>query len=284
MSDQLALCVDRLSTTETLQAAASSEKDNDSSIAAGPDFCAIRVEEVKGHDPCDENEVFLQTAECRICQDEDRIKNLEAPCSCSGTLKFAHRECVQRWCNEKGDVICEICHQCYEPGYTAPPPPPQPEVVTIDIRQVSQACTYKDHERTSSGAPMRVPEPRILEPGYDEYSGNDSSGTEFFRAAAITLVALLFLRHALYLINGDTDDDDLSRYIWVSLLRAAAFLIPCYIVAWILSILHWRREQQVTATIAAANVAITIQAPQTQAARNSIASGPSVTPQQEPLQ
>ncbi|KAK8710732.1 hypothetical protein V6N13_146045 [Hibiscus sabdariffa] len=274
MSDQLALCVDRLSTTETLQAAASSEKDNDSSIAAGPDVCAIRVEEVKGHDPCDEKEVFLQTAECRICQDEDRIKNLEAPCSCSGTLKFAHRECVQRWCNEKGDVtflhiydngVCLVC-----------------SVTNRDILHLRLRLSQS--ERISSGVPLRVPEPRILEPGYDEYSGNDSSGTEFFRAAAITLVALLFLRHALYLINGDTDDDDISRYIWVSVLRAAAFLIPCYIVAWIISILHWRREQQETATIAAANVAITIQAPQTQAARNSIASGPSVTPQQEPLQ
>lgn len=27
------------------------------------------------------------------------------------TLQYAHRRCVQRWCNEKGDTICEICHQ-----------------------------------------------------------------------------------------------------------------------------------------------------------------------------
>jgi hypothetical protein len=25
--------------------------------------------------------------------------------------QYAHRECVQRWCNEKGDIICEICHE-----------------------------------------------------------------------------------------------------------------------------------------------------------------------------
>ncbi|CAM8987423.1 unnamed protein product [Rhodiola kirilowii] len=25
--------------------------------------------------------------------------------------KFAHRQCVQRWCNEKRDITCEICHQ-----------------------------------------------------------------------------------------------------------------------------------------------------------------------------
>ena len=25
--------------------------------------------------------------------------------------QYAHRKCVQRWCNEKGDITCEICHQ-----------------------------------------------------------------------------------------------------------------------------------------------------------------------------
>ncbi|KAF7119600.1 hypothetical protein RHSIM_Rhsim13G0122500 [Rhododendron simsii] len=26
-------------------------------------------------------------------------------------LQYAHRICIQRWCNEKGDIVCEICHQ-----------------------------------------------------------------------------------------------------------------------------------------------------------------------------
>lgn len=34
---------------------------------------------------------------------------MEANCSCKGSLKYAHRTCVQRWCDEKGDTICEIC-------------------------------------------------------------------------------------------------------------------------------------------------------------------------------
>ena len=36
--------------------------------------------------------------------------------------QYAHRRCVQRWCNEKGDTTCEICHQEFKPGYTAPSP------------------------------------------------------------------------------------------------------------------------------------------------------------------
>lgn len=26
-------------------------------------------------------------------------------------MQYAHRKCVQEWCNEKGDISCEICHQ-----------------------------------------------------------------------------------------------------------------------------------------------------------------------------
>ncbi|KAK3130047.1 hypothetical protein QOZ80_6BG0488210 [Eleusine coracana subsp. coracana] len=79
-----------------------------------------------------EEEPLLHMVECRICQEEDSIKNLESPCACTGSLKYAHRVCVQRWCNEKGDVTCEICHEPYEHGYTAPPRA-HPDETTIDI-------------------------------------------------------------------------------------------------------------------------------------------------------
>ncbi|RRT68033.1 hypothetical protein B296_00022015, partial [Ensete ventricosum] len=75
----------------------------------------------------EEVEPLIQMVVCRICQEEDHIKNLEAPCACSGSLKvsthfdnFAFlfslgillcRACVQRWCNEKGDITCEICRE-----------------------------------------------------------------------------------------------------------------------------------------------------------------------------
>ena len=62
--------------------------------------------------------------ECRICQDEDKVSNLDVPCVCSGSLKYAHKSCLQRWCNEKGDTTCEICHTPYVAGYTRPPQRP----------------------------------------------------------------------------------------------------------------------------------------------------------------
>lgn len=34
-----------------------------------------------------EEEPLLHMTECRICQEEDDIKNLESPCACTGSVK-----------------------------------------------------------------------------------------------------------------------------------------------------------------------------------------------------
>lgn len=39
----------------------------------------------------DEEAPLLTVAECRICQDEDDIKNMESPCACRGSLKVIYR-------------------------------------------------------------------------------------------------------------------------------------------------------------------------------------------------
>ncbi|KAH9721869.1 RING-CH-type domain-containing protein [Citrus sinensis] len=309
MSDHLVLCVDRLLTPDSLpsmqgtESSASSEEGSSSHSVDSP--AVVSMKEAEEHGVSDEEEPLIQTVECRICQEEDSIKNLEVPCSCSGSLKviifmvnsmscrfhiyfltlcYAHRKCVQRWCNEKGDVTCEICHQPYQPGYTAPPPPPQSEDTTIDI---SEAWTV-------SGAPLDLHDPRLvamaaaerhlLDAEYDEYADTNASGAAFCRSAALILMALLLLRHALTLTNSDDGEDDASTFFSLFLLRAAGFLLPCYIMAWAVSILQRRRQRQEAAALAATEVAFMIQAGQRRGLHFTIAPGPAVTPHQEPLQ
>ncbi|KAH7652556.1 Protein involved in mRNA turnover and stability protein [Dioscorea alata] len=233
-------------------------------------------------DDGDEEEPLIQTVECRICQEEDDIKNLETPCACSGSLKYAHRVCVQRWCTEKGDITCEICHESYKPGYTAPPRP-QPDETTIDI----------NGGWTITGAPLDLHDPRILamaaaqrhflEAEYDDYAATNASGAAFCRSAVLILMALLLLRHALSITNGD-EDDDASTYFSLFLLRAAGFLLPCYIMAWAISILQQRRQRQEAAALAAREVAYILQSGQGRGLQFAIAPESPATPQQEPNQ
>lgn len=48
---------------------------------------------------------------CRICLQEDEPEALEAPCSCSGSMRWAHNECIQRWIDEKHDMKVPL-HVC----------------------------------------------------------------------------------------------------------------------------------------------------------------------------
>ncbi|KAK6280865.1 zinc finger protein [Theobroma cacao] len=283
MSDHLVLYVDRLVRPVPVQSLES--EAGPSTEISGPS-CSVEDKEkevVRGgeeeEDDEEEEEPLIHAAECRICQEEDSIKNLETPCACSGSLKYAHRKCVQHWCNEKGDIICEICHQPYQPGYTAPPRP-HTEETAIDI----------GGGWTISGTPLDLRDPRLLaiaeaerqflEAEYDEYAASNASGAAFCRSAALILMALLLLRHALTVPDAD-GDDDVSTFFSLFLLRAAGFLLPCYIMAWAISILQRRRQRQEAAALAATQVAFVLQSGQRRGMQFTIASGPAVTPHQE---
>ncbi|XP_024542948.1 uncharacterized protein LOC9635593 isoform X1 [Selaginella moellendorffii] len=233
------------------------------------------------------------TVECRICQEEDDVGNLEAPCACSGSVKYAHRKCVQRWCNEKGDTTCEICQKPYQPGYTAPPRPVEPEGTPIDLSGNWGITGPHQLDLRDPRILAMAAERHFLDSDYDEYASANASSAACCRSAALILMALLLLRHALAMASSGADDDtsalftvspslsfspcgSTNIYIYIYmymfspcelvqlfLLRAAGFLLPCYIMLRALSILQRRRQQQ-EATMA--EVAILIQAGQ--AARN----------------
>ncbi|KAL6563586.1 hypothetical protein OROGR_002545 [Orobanche gracilis] len=112
--------------------------------------------------------------ECRICHDEDEESNMEAPCVCRGSLKYAHRKCVQRWCDEKGDIVCEICQQLFKPGYTAPPGLPpllRHGGIPMNFRgswEIPGRDLPDPHFMTNRG---------LLYPNFDDYSEQHNSGS-----------------------------------------------------------------------------------------------------------
>ncbi|GMY25997.1 isoform 2 of probable e3 ubiquitin ligase sud1 [Fagus crenata] len=288
MSDHVVLYVDRLIQPVAEPPAEEVGSGSGPSSSPGPEIagpsCSVDHDsEASGKDEVEaedeEEKPLIEMAECRICQEEDSVSNLENPCACSGSLKYAHRKCVQHWCNEKGDITCEICHQPYQPGYTAPP---RPEETAIDI----------GGGWTISGTPLDLSDPRILaiaeaertflEAEYDEYAASNASGAAFCRSAALILIALLLLRHALTITDPDSgDDEDTSTFFSLFLLRAAGFLLPCYIMAWAISILQRRRQRQEAAALAATQVAFVLQSGQGRGLQFSIAPGPTVTSHQE---
>ncbi|XP_042403106.1 uncharacterized protein LOC121992667 [Zingiber officinale] len=234
----------------------------------------------------DEEEPLIQSVDCRICQEEDHVENLEVPCACNGSLKYAHRACIQRWCNEKGDTTCEICHEQYKPGYTTPPRIHFDDT-TIDINWLITGSALDLHDRHV--LTMRAAHHHLVEGDYDGYASNDS-GAVFCRSVTLILMALLLLRHALIINNADGNEDDsdvedASAYFSLFLLRALGFLLPCYFMAWIITIMQRQRERQEAAGLAASGVALILQSGRHRGSLPiTLAPDSPSTPQQEPPQ
>ncbi|CAL9180566.1 unnamed protein product [Musa hybrid cultivar] len=223
MGDHLALVVDDLLAKPTLEAAAGNRKHafvdtNTTSSSADPAASA-------------------KLKECRICHEEDHDSNMEIPCSCRGSLKYAHRVCVQRWCNQKGDTMCEICLQQFNPGYTTLPKlydygsTPMNfswEISAQDFRDTQFITMFpSDHGAIDSAV------------GYRDHSRTSNT----FCCRSITFMVLLVLRHALPLLISDDDEYSFTLFSML-VLKTAGVILPIFLVLGIINKIQRRRRRR----------------------------------------
>ncbi|KAH0681774.1 hypothetical protein AABB24_007118 [Solanum stoloniferum] len=239
MGDHFVFLVDRLLTESTLEAAIESRNQNLLASWTTDDptaYCSSQS--------ADAVLTPGKMVECRICQDEDMDSNMEAPCSCCGSLKYAHRRCVQRWCNEKGDTICEICHQPFRPGYTAPPSIFRLGGIPMNLRgnwrivrrnlnnQRVIAVVSTDHNLINS----------------DENEVYTPRSMMYCRVFAMIFMLLLVIRHALPLIVDQAGDYSLPL-VMLLLLRVMGIVLPVYVIMKAVISCHHRQHQQATLPI-----------------------------------
>ncbi|XP_009763430.1 uncharacterized protein LOC107780872 [Nicotiana tabacum] len=177
--------------------------------------------------------------ECRICHDADEDSNMEIPCSCRGTLKYAHRKCVQRWCNEKGDTVCEICRQNFKPNYTAPAPVfgRFPMNMRGNWEISMNSLDYPQFVALASA------DHNFLDYDFDEYSVFYPTSLICCRMVAITFVLLLMLRTILPLILSVAGDNSITL-IMLSVLKTVGILLAVYALAKVFLAIRHRRHQQ----------------------------------------
>ncbi|CAL5399895.1 unnamed protein product [Camellia sinensis] len=225
MGDHFVLLVDRLLTESTLEAAIESLNLSKQTTTLGTDDIKIDISSRDIH-PIDCS-IPRKIVECRICQDEDEDSNMETPCSCCGSLKYAHRRCIQRWCNEKGDTVCEICHQPFKPGYTAPPPMFQLGSIPMNFRG-NWEISRRDLNNPRFVA-MVTTEPNFVDPDYDEYAASESRSLFCCRSVAAIFMVLLILRHTLPILVNGAQDYSFPLFLLL-LLRTTGIIVPIYIM------------------------------------------------------
>ncbi|XP_051148966.1 uncharacterized protein LOC127263787 isoform X2 [Andrographis paniculata] len=240
MGDHFVLLVDRMLTESTLEAAIESRIS--SKQAAPPATAAIGVDSFS---QCKASAGGVgEVVECRICQDEDVDLNMEAPCSCSGSLKYAHRKCIQRWCNEKGDTTCEICHTPFKPGYTAPPPIFRLRRLPVNLRG-NWRITRTDPDNPHIIAMVSTDRTQtLLDPEYDEYAASTLRSIVCCRTVAIILMILLIIRHTLPVIVSQPGDYSFALLVLLAL-RIAGIVVPiCILLRGATSVLENRGRQE----------------------------------------
>ncbi|KAG5247349.1 RING/FYVE/PHD zinc finger superfamily protein [Salix suchowensis] len=240
MGDHFVFLVDRLLTESTIEAAIESQNrlrqslpsaSQENTIEFSPHWMDLELSSSAG-----------KSVECRICHEEEDDMNMEMPCSCRGSLKYAHRKCVQRWCNEKGNTICEICHQQFEPGYTAPPPLFCYGPIPMNFRGNWDIPRRDLHNHPPSIA-MVTSDREFLDSDFEEYSAPSPRSVMCCRIIAIIFMVLLVLRHTLAIIISGAGDYSMTLFMLL-ILRTVGILLPIYVMVRAFTAIQHRARQQ----------------------------------------
>ena len=169
---------------------------------------------------------------CRICLSEGTPgEDLESPCECKGSLAYVHKKCLQQWCSEKGDLICELCKSPYRGNYHVPTP------------------RRSEANRESSFSPAfigwLIPESAITN---DRAQGSSNSfqsricSKPLLKTYMILLVGISIIHTALVFVTKEDDDESPLSYLVSFTFRILIFFIPFLVVARIISTWqHYRR-------------------------------------------
>ncbi|KAL1827325.1 hypothetical protein ACET3Z_005737 [Daucus carota] len=174
-----------------------------------------------------ESEIASGIPFCRICHEIEfeSFKSLEAPCSCSGSVKFAHRDCIQRWCDEKGNTTCEICLQNFEPGYTAPVKKAKLLEAAVTIRGSLEVPRRERRQENPDLEADGEEEEELLE----SESFSDDRRWNCFRVVALVFTLILLMRHLLALLTGETEDYPFTL-LTLLIAKTSGIVIPMYVM------------------------------------------------------
>lgn len=241
MGDHFVLLVDRLLTESTLEAAIGRINQGSNTPIASLSTVEKETDLSPKKKHVGDGVFTGKLVECRICQDEDEDANMEIPCSCCGSLKYAHRKCVQKWCNEKGDTTCEICLQQFQPGYTAPPKLFLYGTTPMNFRgnwEISRRDIHNHQYIT-----MTQTDRAFLASSYYDHAASNTRSIMYCRTVAATFMVILVLHHSLPFIPGGAEQYSIPLFTLL-LLRIAGIILPLYVMLRALTTFYQRQQLQ----------------------------------------
>lgn len=205
--------------------------------------------------------IEISYGECRICHEDESSEKLEKPCACTGSMLFAHRRCIQRWIEEKGDTVCEVCHQNFQGEFQEPTPRPSPD----NLEELPQPLGALFHslriQQAASAAAERYvadTETQRQSQGFGLFTNNAQFSC--LRSACMCFVAILLLRLLFNMTNTADNEEDppFPAFVLIFVLRLLGPLVPfCLMYQAVLSLRRHHQAQE--NAMAAAEVAWMLQ-------------------------
>ncbi|KAL5167175.1 Basic leucine zipper and W2 domain-containing protein 2 [Glycine soja] len=192
--------------------------------------------------PEEKDEETEEKGDCRYCQEEDFIFNMESPCNCNGSVKYVHKRCIDQWYNSKGRMIlCEICRKPYNPNDY-----PLPELhyddddteITILRQVISTYCSSIMEEWTIPGTSIEIWSPLVLadratkgliDSMNKDFSLKNPSGGVIFGMSLVIFIAVLLIKDAYEC--APPKEEKFARFLYCAVMTIS---VPVYILSWVL--------------------------------------------------
>ncbi|KAK3036631.1 hypothetical protein RJ639_030200 [Escallonia herrerae] len=131
--------------------------------------------------------------------------------------------------------------------------------VKFAISEDIEESDASDDERPPSYLEAATAEHLLEVDHYDECATASGIRTALIRSTVLLFLAVQMMRHAFSLI--DEEDHQISNVISIFLLRFVAFLMPVYVLTWLINLWLRRKERLEEAREAAARRAVTLVVP-----------------------
>ena len=161
--------------------------------------------------------------ECRICLMSDEVGQLIEPCSCTGSVQFAHLKCLKLWVHERADLHCEICKSMYKESLLSELEPDL--LIGIEERNRRNDRRRLRHLHDEEDGMVSSTDRIIATQIRREEQQRESRRRLVLRALCITVPLTILVVMLLFLGMNASDN------AWAAiLLRIFAFALPTFII------------------------------------------------------
>lgn len=172
--------------------------------------------------------------ECRICLQADFQEDIVTPCSCSGSVQYAHLECLKAWVAERCSLQCELCGKQYRPELQ------QQLEAMIDPRKLRarqrRAAAAAANGHGVGGADMAQ---QFGEGDEDGEPPQQISWTRFWVHLGILVMLLVAVLYLSLFVNVGASDNFWLMFLW----RAITVILPLFLIIRCVAALYTWRQQ-----------------------------------------